>query len=225
MKEDTSRHPVAQVITASSSSWSPRSTASDDGASRSKILPFYIKSEFVDIWYHYCTSCKARERAFILPSITSGFEANLCAYDFCISARKASSSITPDTFTIAASIGEFGKYFPSASKEIFLASIVLLIAQTIVCSNRRTHSLWTIFRESLHIHSSTESYISKQKCRDHASGFQLNLSCYPPICILCTLKMLSNRNYISVLDCVWKIKKHFQIRSDSRNSESTFLPK
>ena len=66
-----------------------QSTASDDGASQSKILPFYIKSEFIDIWYHYCTSCKARERAFILPSITSGFEANLCAYDFCISARKS----------------------------------------------------------------------------------------------------------------------------------------
>lgn len=145
--------PVAQVITASSSSWSPRSTfltaivaphlahilwpginvllcetllqySFRRWCIPSKILPFYIKFEFVDIWYHYCTSCKARERAFILPSITSGFEANLCAYDFCISARKASSSITPDTFTIAASIGEFGKYFPSASKEIFLASIV-----------------------------------------------------------------------------------------------------
>ena len=60
----------------------------------------------------------------MLPSITSGLEANLCLYEPSISLRNDSSSIMPVTLTIAASIGELGKYFPRAATEIFLASIV-----------------------------------------------------------------------------------------------------
>lgn len=67
--------------------------------------------------------CKLRQ-AFIFPSITSGFFANLCLNEPIISSKKASSDIMPLTFTTAASIGVFGKYFPSVSIETFLASIL-----------------------------------------------------------------------------------------------------
>ena len=46
--------------------------------------------------------------ACILPSITSGFLANLCWKEALISCRNSFLSITLDTATAAASIGEFG---------------------------------------------------------------------------------------------------------------------
>ena len=70
------------------------------------------------------TSFKAISSAFMLPSMTSGFFANLCLKDPSMSYRKSSSFMIPVTLTIAASIGVFGKYLPSASVETFLASIV-----------------------------------------------------------------------------------------------------
>ena len=59
----------------------------------------------------------------MLPSITSGFLANLCLNEPIISSKNASSDITLLTFTIAASIGVLGKYFPNVSIDTFLASI------------------------------------------------------------------------------------------------------
>lgn len=62
------------------------------------ILPFL----------EFTISANASSNAFILPLITSGFFANLCLNESCISFRNSSSPMTPDTATTAASIGELG---------------------------------------------------------------------------------------------------------------------
>ena len=94
-------------------------------AARGDVLPGHVRGHILRQMAHpTCTSSRDLFSARILPSMTWGLLANLCLKEPSISLMNSSSPMTPDTLTMAASMGVLGKFLPSSSSLILPASMV-----------------------------------------------------------------------------------------------------